>query len=292
MLCYLKSFQHSHINYNQYNHHINYKFKNSHFIYFSQFENKNKNTKINNKINNKITDKNIQYFKYNPRTENQINYCKYLNNNKDFILTVLGPAGTGKTLFACITAIHLLKNNKINKIILTRPAVVNDEDIGFLPGSSDKKMLPFITPILDIFLEFYTQKDINNMLYNNIIEISPLGFMRGRTFKNSFIIADEMQNSSPKQMLMLLTRIGENCKVVVTGDLDQSDLTLKESNKTNGLKDLVDKIKFKNFISNFNDIDIMNYNNTNINLLEMKNEDIQRSQLVIDILKLWTFKTN
>ena len=153
-------------------------------------------------------------------------------------------------------------------------------------------MLPFITPILDIFLEFYTQKDINNMLYNNIIEISPLGFMRGRTFKNSFIIADEMQNSSPKQMLMLLTRIGENCKVVVTGDLDQSDLTLKESNKTNGLKDLVDKIKFKNFISNFNDIDIMNYNNTNINLLEMKNEDIQRSQLVIDILKLWTFKTN
>ena len=159
----------------------------------------------------------------NPKSYNQEQYLKYLKDPSVKILFVVGPAGSGKTYLACNEAIQLLKNGFINKIILTRPLVPVEEDIGFLPGNIIKKMDPWTKPIIDIFEEKYSKQEIEKLIHNNIIEISPLAFMRGRTFKNAYIIADEMQNSSPNQMLMLTTRIGENSKMIITGDLKQSD---------------------------------------------------------------------
>jgi len=224
---------------------------------------------------NKITKKNLimknkEINIYLPKTKNQEKYNNILAEDGDYILSVIGPPGTGKTLLACVKAIQKLKENKIDKIIITRPIVsVEEENIGFLPGSLEKKMDPWTRPIYDVFLDFYSKAEINNMIINNKIEISPLGYMRGRTFKNSFILADEMQNSTPNQMLMLLTRIGINSKIVITGDLKQSDIT-----NENGLKDLTNKLKNKNIPNNFH-------------LIEMDDSDIQRSNIVIDILKLY-----
>jgi phosphate starvation-inducible PhoH-like protein len=160
---------------------------------------------------------------YQPKSVNQKRYVKYLKDENVRVIFAIGPAGTGKTLFACNQAINDLKRGTISKIIVTRPVVPVEEDIGFLPGNINKKMDPWTRPIFDVFLEFYPQRDIDMMLQNGIIEISPLAYMRGRTFKNAFVIADEMQNSSPNQMMMLTTRIGVGSKMVVTGDLKQSD---------------------------------------------------------------------
>jgi phosphate starvation-inducible PhoH-like protein len=187
----------------------------------------------------------------------------------DTIVIAVGPAGTGKTLMACNAAINYLNKNKIDKIVITRPVVSVEEDIGFLPGSLSKKMDPWIKPIFDIFEEFYSKSEIMKMVYDGKIEISPLGFMRGRTFKNAFIIADEMQNSSPNQMYMLLTRIGDNSRMVITGDLQQSD-----KSQNNGLKDLIQKYKTKN-------------NLNNIILIELNKTDIQRSKLVDEVINLY-----
>ena len=139
------------------------------------------------------------------------------------------------------SAVNCLKENKIDKIIITRPVVPVEEDIGFLPGSMAKKMDPWTRPIFDIFEEYYSKAQVNNMVLNGQIEISPLGYMRGRTFKNAFIIADEMQNSSPNQMMMLTTRFGEGSKMVITGDLKQADKVGQYS----GLHHFIKKWKMK-----------------------------------------------
>jgi len=227
--------------------------------------------KINNvKITNKLLASKKEFNIYTPKTDNQKKYNNILDEDNEYMLSVIGPPGTGKTLLACVKAIQKLKENKIEKIIITRPIVsVEDENIGFLPGNLEKKMDPWTRPIYDVFLDFYSKAEINNMIINNKIEISPLGYMRGRTFKNSFILADEMQNSTPNQMLMLLTRIGINSKIVITGDLKQSDIA-----NTNGLEDLVFRLKNKNISKNFH-------------LIEMNDYDIQRSDTVINILKLY-----
>ena len=131
------------------------------------------------------------------------------------------------------------RQGNVNKIILTRPIVpVEEEELGFLPGNLVKKMDPWTRPIFDIFSEFYQQHEIENMIHCGILEISPLAYMRGRTFKRAFVIADEMQNSTPNQMLMLTTRIGDLSKLVITGDLNQSD-----RNMNNGLLDIINKLK-------------------------------------------------
>jgi phosphate starvation-inducible PhoH-like protein len=213
---------------------------------------------------------------YTPKTANQKIYVNALNTKEDYILAVTGPAGTGKTLLACTSAIESFKQNKIDKIILTRPVVPVEEDIGFLPGTMVKKMDPWTRPIFDIFEEYYSKAEVINMVNNGQIEISPLGFMRGRTFKNAFIIADEMQNSSPNQMLMLLTRIGKNSRMVITGDLAQSDKL-----HYNGLKDLIEKYKIYN-VNGDNKL-------SNINLIELNNTDVQRSHAVEEVLKLYNY---
>lgn len=209
---------------------------------------------------------------YKPKTTNQHKYVSELNNHTTSIVIGVGPAGCGKTLFACITAIDQLKRNKIDKIVLTRPIVpVEEEELGFLPGSIINKMDPWTRPIFDILLEFYPQQELTMMLKNNIIEVSPLAYMRGRTFKNSFIIADEMQNSTPNQMLMLTTRLGKNSKMVITGDLKQSD-----KNENNGLKDLMMKLKKP-----------QNQNITEISLIELHETDVERSEIVKTILNIY-----
>jgi phosphate starvation-inducible PhoH-like protein len=214
---------------------------------------------------------------YVPKTPNQKEYVKALDSKEDCITVVIGPAGTGKTLMACISAINYLKENKIDKIIITRPVVPVEEEIGFLPGSMVKKMDPWTRPIFDIFEEYFSKTQVASMVTNGQIEISPLGFMRGRTFKNAFVIADEMQNSSPNQMYMLLTRIGTNSRMVITGDLEQSDKF-----ENNGLKNLIEKIELFNKKNNLE----------NIKLIKLNSSDIQRSQLVESIINLYKYDEN
>jgi phosphate starvation-inducible PhoH-like protein len=158
-----------------------------------------------------------------PRNLAQEQYLELLKNPKKFIVFAIGPAGTGKTMLGVQMAIKQLKEGMITKIIITRPAVSVDEEHGFLPGTLNQKMEPWTRPIMDVFEEYYHPKEIAEMLEDGVIEISPLAYMRGRTFKNAFVIADEMQNATPSQMKMLLTRIGDNSRMVVTGDLNQAD---------------------------------------------------------------------
>ena len=158
-----------------------------------------------------------------PRNLSQETYLELLKNPKKFIVFAIGPAGTGKTMLAVQMAIKHLKEGVISKIVVTRPAVSVDEEHGFLPGTLNQKMEPWTRPIFDVFEEYYHPREIQEMLEDGVIEISPLAYMRGRTFKNAYVIADEMQNATPSQMKMLLTRIGENSRMVVTGDLNQAD---------------------------------------------------------------------
>ena len=212
---------------------------------------------------------------YSPKTVNQKAYWKHLNDPNVSIVLGVGPAGTGKTLFACNTAVQLLKRGDIQKIVITRPVVAVEEELGFLPGSLVMKMDPWTRPIFDILLEYYTQKDVDAMVHSGAIEISPLAYMRGRTFKRAFIIADEMQNSSPNQMMMLTTRIGEGSKMVITGDLKQSDRAVE-----NGLLDLMRKLKS---YSSYNPDD----DTLRIRSVEMSMQDVERSAVVKQVLALY-----
>jgi phosphate starvation-inducible PhoH-like protein len=169
-----------------------------------------------------------------PRNQSQETYILTLTDPEKDIVFGIGPAGTGKTMLACQVAVKAFLEGEVEKIIVTRPAVSADEDLGFLPGTLEEKMAPWTRPIFDVFREYFYANEIENMIQEGIIEISPLAYMRGRTFKNAYIIADEMQNATPSQMKMLLTRIGENSKMAVTGDLAQADRL-----KDNGLLDFI-----------------------------------------------------
>ena len=236
------------------------------------------------KKENNMELKSLSQF-YKPKTPNQEKYYSYLNDDKIKLLFVVGPAGTGKTMLACNNAVKDLKSGKVDKIIVTRPVVPVEEDIGFLPGNINKKMDPWTRPIFDVFLDFFSQREIDLMMYNNVIEISPLAYMRGRTFKNAFIIADEMQNSSPNQMLMLTTRIGLGSKMVITGDLKQSDKGLDS-----GLNDFINKFKVyeKRESEKYNNTDI----NTGIKMVELNNTDIERSPVIVKILDVYNVNEN
>lgn len=226
---------------------------------------------------------------YKPRTEPQKEYVNALSKSDIPIVFGIGPAGCGKTLFACLSAIEQLKTGAIKKVILTRPIVpVEEEEIGFLPGNLAKKMDPWTRPIFDTLLEFYSQKDLDSMLQNGVIEISPLAFMRGRTFKHSFIIADEMQNSTPNQMLMLTTRIGDGSKMVITGDLKQTDRS-----QSNGLLDIIEKVTEyqKDLLPQSQSSDgifPIKYKK-DIEIVRMTESDVQRSPIVTRILDIYQY---
>lgn len=174
-----------------------------------------------------------------PKSTNQEQYILALTDQETDVVVVSGPAGTGKTYLAMLAAIRALRNRECSRIILTRPAItVDDEKHGFLPGDINQKMEPWTKPLFDVLREHYSSKEIEAMVAEQIIEIAPLAFMRGRTFKDSFIIVDESQNCTPAQMKMILTRIGENSKIVVTGDTNQTDRITRD----NGLLDLQSRL--------------------------------------------------
>jgi len=209
---------------------------------------------------------------YVPKTENQRLYVENLSNSSIPLVFGLGPAGCGKTLFACNAAVGALRGGSVDRIVLTRPIVAADEELGFLPGSIDMKMAPWTRPIFDILGEFFSKTQISAMVQDGVIEISPLAYMRGRTFKRCFIIADEMQNSTPNQMLMMTTRLGEGSRMVVTGDLNQSD-----RGSDNGLADMVRRLRGR----------LGHIDDDLVRLIEMGGEDIQRSPIVSYLIGLY-----
>ena len=173
---------------------------------------------IDHRLNEKR--KRVQIY---PKSLSQETYLLKLNDPNKMIVFAIGPAGTGKTMLAVQWAIDQLKYGSADKIIITRPAVSVDEEHGFLPGDLNEKMAPWTKPIFDVLSENFNAREIENFVREGVIETSPLAFMRGRTFKNAVVIADEMQNATPSQMKMLLTRLGTGSKMVVTGDLQQAD---------------------------------------------------------------------
>ena len=190
------------------------------------------------------------------------------DTNKDIVLSV-GPAGTGKTYLATKSAIKAFVSKEVSKIVITRPAVSVDEQHGFLPGNLVEKMAPWTRPIFDVFEEHYNLKEIEYMIEMGKIEVAPLAYMRGRTFKHTFIIADEMQNATPSQFKMLMTRIGEGSKMIVTGDLEQHDRGFEK----NGLKDFCMRIK--------------DSDSSRISLIEFDKRDIKRHPVIEDVLNLY-----
>ena len=205
-----------------------------------------------------------------PKNSSQEEYVRKLKMKQRKIIVATGPAGTGKTLFATEFGIKNFFMNNVEKIIFTRPSVSVDEDLGYLPGTLEEKMAPWVRPIYDILYRFIHPKEVTQLLEDKTIEIAPLGYMRGRTFKNAWIIADEMQNSTVAQMKMLLTRLGENSRLVITGDLDQHDR--KEG--INGLEDFLDKFKGKR--------------SSSITSIEFQRDDIQREEVVKEVLDIYS----
>lgn len=230
----------------------------------ANFQNNNNNVvKINNFLPKKT--RNVEIL---PRNRSQETYILELMDDTKDIIFGIGPAGTGKTMLACQVGVKAFLDGEVDKIIVTRPAVSADEDLGFLPGTLEEKMAPWTRPIFDVFREYFYANEIEGMIKEGIIEISPLAYMRGRTFKDAYIIADEMQNATPNQMKMLLTRIGTGSKMVVTGDLAQADRL-----KDNGLLDFVNQLK--------------QHESSRISTVYFNQRDIERHQVVKEVLQVY-----
>lgn len=204
-----------------------------------------------------------------PRNLHQEEYVEALFDESKSIIFAMGPAGCGKTLLGTQYAIHGLQSGLFDKIIITRPAVSVDESHGFLPGSLIEKMAPWVLPIIDVFKEHYSPQQVEKMLQDESIEIAPLAYMRGRTFKNALIIFDEAQNATVNQMKMVLTRIGENSRMIVTGDLKQHDRGYEE----NGLKDFVERVEARGSKS--------------ISVCRFETGDVERHPVIEEILNLY-----
>jgi len=204
-----------------------------------------------------------------PKNISQERYVHILKQKSKKIVVATGPAGTGKTLFATEFGVRNFLLGTYEKLIFTRPSVSVDEDLGYLPGTLEEKMAPWVRPIYDILYQFISPKEVTALMEDKIIEISPLGYMRGRTFKNCWIVADEMQNSTISQMKMLLTRLGENSRLVITGDLEQYD----RQNELNGLDDFLHKFRGKR--------------STSISSFEFQRGDIQREEVVKEVLDIY-----
>ena len=201
-----------------------------------------------------------------PRTNNQKNYFNLLESKN--IVFAIGPAGTGKTYIAVAKAVSALLDGKVNKIILSRPAVEAGEKLGFLPGDLKEKVDPFLRPIYDALYSMLPFEQVEKKILNNIIEIAPIAFMRGRTLEDCFIILDEAQNTTQTQMKMFLTRLGKNSQMVVVGDITQIDLV---SERESGLKHALKKLKKIN----------------DIGFIELNEKDVVRHDLVKKIINAY-----
>lgn len=205
-----------------------------------------------------------------PKTRGQEDLIIKLLDHDMPITFAIGPAGTGKSYLATLAALRSLRMGQCDRIVLTRPAVeVDNEKHGFLPGDLMRKMEPWTRPILDIIKEFYHPREVIRMIEDEVIEISPLAFMRGRTFKRAWIVADEMQNATPNQVKMLLTRIGEGSKIVVTGDVEQTDRTAVN----NGLLDVVQRLSSQPC--------------PGLAVCELGSRDVQRHPIITSVLDLY-----
>jgi len=205
-----------------------------------------------------------------PRSKNQERLVLALQDATQHIVVTAGPAGTGKTYLAMQAAVKALREGVIDRIVMTRPAVgVEGEQHGFLPGNLVAKMEPWTRPLLDVMREYYRPQEIAAMIDDQVVEIAPLAFMRGRTFKNSWIIADEMQNATPAQTKMLMTRIGSNSKIVITGDVEQAD----RHSGDNGLLDLCERLQAQAV--------------RGIEVCPMEARDVQRHKIIGSVLKLY-----
>jgi len=205
-----------------------------------------------------------------PRTRNQEQLVMALQDPNSHIVVTVGPAGTGKTYLAMLAAIKALREGTCDRVVMTRPAVgVEGEQHGFLPGNLVAKMEPWTRPLLDVMREYYRPQDIIALIEDQVVDISPLAYMRGRTFKNSWIIADEMQNATPAQAKMLMTRIGANSKIVITGDVEQAD----RHSGDNGLLDLCERLQRTPV--------------EGIAVCALESRDVQRHRIIGSVLKLY-----
>ncbi len=200
------------------------------------------------------------------KTPTQKRYVEAIKEND--IVFGIGPAGTGKTYLAVATAVAAFKKGKVNRIILTRPAVEAGEKLGFLPGTLQEKIDPYLKPLYDALFEMIEPEKVNSFLERNVFEIAPLAYMRGRTLNDAFIILDEAQNTTREQMKMFLTRLGFGSKVVITGDVTQIDLPSKERSG------LVEAVRILRGIKG-------------IEIVEFSREDVVRHRLVQEIIRAY-----
>lgn len=200
------------------------------------------------------------------RTPNQKKLVKKQSSND--LLFAIGPAGTGKTYTAVALAVRALKNREVQRIILCRPAVEADEKLGFLPGDMREKLNPYLQPLYDALADMMHARKLQELITDNIIQIAPLAYMRGRTLDNAFVILDEAQNATMNQLKMFLTRMGENAKFIITGDITQIDLPDKKRSGLTRVLDLCKNIK-------------------GIDMIYFENKDVVRHKLVSKIIEIF-----
>ena len=193
------------------------------------------------------------------RTAKQATYIKLLQGNSAPIVIASGSAGSGKTAIATHVGVDKLQENKVERIIITRPAISVDEEHGFLPGTLEEKMEPWLRPVFDVLQKHYSRDQIRQMVQSRTIELCPLAFMRGRTFEKAWIICDEAQNCTPNQMLMVMTRIGHGSKLVITGDPSQFDRGFE----VNGLQDIIRRVEHLD-MDGKNDIAVVHFDGADV----------------------------
>lgn len=202
------------------------------------------------------------------RTPRQIEYVRLLRNKNVPIVVAHGPAGCGKTMLATHVGIEAFEQGSVNRLVFSRPAVCSDEQHGFLPGTLEEKMSPWVRPIMDAMRVHWSEKEIKRLCQDGRIEFAPLAFMRGRTFRESWVVCDEAQNCTKNQVLMVLTRIGEGSKIVLTGDLEQHDHKIDS-----GLRDLVWRLD--------------RTHDDDIGLVSFDAKDVQRHPIIPKVLALY-----
>jgi phosphate starvation-inducible protein PhoH and related proteins len=203
------------------------------------------------------------------RTPKQVEYVRVLRNKNVPIVIAHGPAGCGKTMLAANVGIEEFEKGNVQRLVFSRPAVCSDEQHGFLPGTLEDKMSPWVRPIVDCMRDRWSDKEVKRLCQDGRIEFAPLAFMRGRTFRESWVVCDEAQNCTQNQVLMVLTRIGEGSKIVLTGDLEQHDHKIES-----GLLDFVDRLE-------------RNPQDALFGLVAFDSSDVQRHPVIPKVLDLY-----